>query len=114
MPSPTVPEVVAWRTRLLPGSEQAYSQLHSRIPDAVADGLRSAGVVDWRIWRDGLTLFHVIQTRDGREAMGERMAALGPIDPEWDALIATMVDASEGSSALLPLVWGIDGESQFS
>lgn len=110
----TAHEIVGWRTRLLPGSEEAYMRTHSRIPDAVAEALRAAGVVDWRIWRDGLTLFHVIETRDGRDAMGERMAAIGPIDPDWDELIATMVDQAEDSGALLPLVWGMDDGGQFS
>jgi L-rhamnose mutarotase len=106
------PETIAWRTRLTPGSEEAYSRIHARVPDAIADALRQAGVIEWRIWRDGTTLLHVITTRDGRDAMGERMDALGPIDPTWDALIATMIDAAEESRALLPLVWGMDASGQ--
>jgi L-rhamnose mutarotase len=111
---PTPNQTVGWRTRLLPGAEEAYTRVHSRLPEAVASALRSAGVVEWRIWRDGETLFHVIETTHGREEMARRMAELGPIDPEWDALISTLVDPSEESSALLPLVWGMDGATQFS
>jgi L-rhamnose mutarotase len=107
-------ETVGWRTRILPGFEDEYTRIHARIPDAVATALRSAGVVDWRIWRDGRTLFHVIETTHGRDEMGRRMALLGPIDPEWDALIATMLDSSEEAGALLPLVWGMDAAGQFS
>jgi L-rhamnose mutarotase len=108
------PETIAWRTRLVPGAQESYSRIHSRIPEPIAAALRDAGVIEWRIWRDGLTLFHLITTTDGRDAMGRRMDALGPIDPQWDALIATMVDAVDGSSALLPLVWGMDAGHQFS
>jgi L-rhamnose mutarotase len=107
-------EIVGWRTRLRPGAEDEYTRVHSRIPDAVASALRTAGVVQWRIWRDGTTLFHVIETTHGREEMGRRMAELGPIDPDWDALIATMLDPAEDAADLLPLVWGMDGATQFS
>jgi L-rhamnose mutarotase len=107
-------EIVGWRTRILPGFEAEYTRIHSRIPDAVATALRTAGVVEWRIWRDGCTLFHTIETTQGRDEMGRRMAALGPIDPAWDALIATMLDDSDNAGALLPLVWGMDLTDQFS
>ncbi|WP_431279568.1 L-rhamnose mutarotase [Leifsonia poae] len=111
---PTRTEIVGWRTRLLPGAEELYSRVHSRLADPIASALRSAGVVQWRIWRDGQTLFHMIETTRGRDEMGRKMAALGPIDPDWDALIATLIDPSEDASALLPLVWGMDGTTQMS
>jgi L-rhamnose mutarotase len=106
-------ETIGWRTRLRPGTEQEYTRVHRRIPEPVAAALRSAGVVQWRIWRDGLTLFHVIETTDGIDEMGRRMSAIGPVDPDWDELIATMVDAAEGTQAALPLIWGMDGQEQF-
>lgn len=90
-----------------------YTRTHRRIPEPVAAALRAVGVVDWRIWRDGLTLFHVIETTDGQDAMGARMAEFGPIDPAWDALIATMLDASAEAQAAPELVWGMDGGAQF-
>jgi L-rhamnose mutarotase len=113
-PSPSGNEIIGWRTTLLPGQEDAYVRTHAAVPPPLAAALRQAGVVSWRIWRDGLTLFHVIETTDGRDAMGEAMSELGTIDAEWDALIATMLDAAEESSRLLPLVWGMDATSQFS
>jgi L-rhamnose mutarotase len=106
-------ETIGWRTRLLPGTEDEYARVHRRIPEPVAAALRSAGVVQWRIWRDGLTLFHVIETTDGMDEMGRRMSRLGPVDPDWDELIATMVDAAEGTQVALPLIWGMDGQAQF-
>lgn len=106
-------ETVGRRTRLLPGKEEEYDRVHARIPEPVAAALRTAGVVRWRIWRDGLTLFHVIETTQGIEEMSRRMSRIGPVDPAWDELIATMVAADEGSSAALPLVWGMDEHRQF-
>lgn len=107
------PEIVGRRTRLLPGKEQEYDRVHARIPEPVAAALRTAGVVGWRIWRDGLTVFHVIETTHGLAEMGRRMSRIGPIDPAWDELIATLVDQAEESQADLPLVWGMDGRRQF-
>lgn len=105
-------ELIGYRTRLQPGQLERYTATHARIPEVVAEALRRAGVIEWRIWSDGETLFHTIATTRGREAMGAAMAALGPLDPSWDALIATMVDDSPGSSAVLPLVWRMDATSQ--
>jgi L-rhamnose mutarotase len=107
-------EIVGWRTTLRPGAEDDYMHAHSRVPDAVADALRAAGVVSWRIWRDGSALYHTIETTGGLAAMGEAMAALGPIDPDWDRLIARLVDDGPNSARLLPLVWGMDRQTQFS
>lgn len=105
-------EIIGWRTRLSSGSEAAYERTHRRIPDPVAQALRSAGVISWRIWRDGTTLFHVIETTHGADAMGARMAEIGPIAPEWDDLIATMVDMDPAASADLSFVWGMDASTQ--
>ena len=106
-------EIVGRRTRLRPGTEEAYTRVHRRIPEPVAAALRSAGVVRWRIWRDGLALFHMIETTHGMEEMGRRMSLLGAVDPDWDDLIATLVDPAEGTQADLPLVWGMDEQQQF-
>lgn len=94
-----------YRTRLRPGSRTDYVRIHAAIPAAVSTALHRSGLVSWRIWIDDDTLFHTIETRDGREAMIARMTALGPIDPAWDALIDTLVDPSPESSAVLQLVW---------
>jgi L-rhamnose mutarotase len=112
-PQPAPHEIVGRRTRLRPGTEEAYTRVHRRIPEPVAAALRAAGVVRWQIWRDGLTLFHQIETVHGIEEMGRRMSLLGPVDPAWDELIATMVDSAEDSQAQLPLVWGMDEQQQF-
>ncbi|MFC1433956.1 L-rhamnose mutarotase [Streptacidiphilus sp. N1-3] len=113
-PLPVPHETVGRRTRLRPGTEEEYSHVHRRIPDPVAAALRSAGVVQWRIWRDGLSLFHLIETTHGIAEMGRRMSLLGAVDPDWDELIATLVDPAEETQADLPLVWGMDQQRQFS
>lgn len=97
--------IEGYRTRLRAGAAAEYARVHARIPDALHDALTECGLVRWRIWIDGETLFHVIETRDGRERMVERMRALPPVDPEWDAVIAALVDDAAGSSTPLPPVW---------
>jgi len=105
-------EIVAHRTRLRPGAAERYAQVHSRIPDAVAAALRECGVVSWRIWRDGDVLFHTIETTTGFDAMLSGMRRRGPIDPDWDALIDSLVDDSRDSSAVLDHVWTMDTAGQ--
>jgi L-rhamnose mutarotase len=103
---------VAWSTRLVAGREEDYTRLHREIPEKVADALRAAGVVDWRIWRDGSVLFHAVETRDGHERMLRRMAEFGPIDEEWDAEIATMIQSQDEAPRTLPLVWHLSATGQ--
>lgn len=101
-----------YRTRLHVGAELEYDRVHSRIPEAVAAALQDAGVLSWRIWRDGNVLFHAIETRDGRQAMVEAMQARGPIDSDWDTLIGSLVDDSPSASTELPLVWELTQSGQ--
>lgn len=100
-----------YRTRLRPGQAEHYRRVHASIPEPVAAALRASGLVSWRIWIDGETLFHAIETTDGRAAMLRRMAAMGALDPEWDALIATLVDDAPEASQPLPLVWELSEEA---
>jgi L-rhamnose mutarotase len=97
--------IEGYRTRLRAGAAAEYARVHASIPPELHAALTACGLVRWRIWIDGATLFHVIETRDGRERMVEQMSARPPIDSEWDAVIAGLVDDSPRSSAPLPLVW---------
>lgn len=98
-------ELILHRTTLKPGAADAYRELHSRIPKAFADALREAGVLQWSIWRDGNQLIHVIETRDGLDEMERRIASLGPIDPDWDALIAPLGEHGPESWSRLEPIW---------
>ncbi|QKW17739.1 L-rhamnose mutarotase [Kitasatospora sp. NA04385] len=106
--------VTGRRTRLRPGLEARYETVHARIPEPVFEALRACGVVSWRIWRDGRSLFHCIETERGYDAMVERIVALGPIDPEWDATIAALLEQDEEADALLPAVWTMDRTRQYA
>ena len=93
------------RTRLRPGAGAEYRSVHATIPEPLAAALEACGLVSWRIWIDGETLFHAIETTGGVADMVRQMTERGPVDPAWDARIATLVDDSPASAADLDLVW---------
>lgn len=99
------PVVEGFRTRLRPSAAAEYRRVHASIPEQLAAALAECGLVSWRIWIDGETLFHAIETRDGRDAMVERMSRRPPVDPAWDALIDTLVDPDPAAAAPLDAVW---------
>ena len=57
-------ETIALHTVLKPGKETDYDRIHAAIPPELDAALRAAGVHQWRIWRDGRDLFHVVECDD--------------------------------------------------
>ena len=97
---------VALHTRLKPGKERDYEGVHAVIPAELDIALRDAGVSSWRIWRDGLDLFHVVEVEDYaamRHALRDH-----PANMPWQARMAELLDVEDdysGTDAGLPLVW---------
>lgn len=97
---------VALHTRLKPGKESAYDRVHAVIPPELDVALRDAGVASWRIWRDGLDLFHVVEVEDYaamRAALREH-----PANVRWQARMAELLDVEDdysGTDTGLDLVW---------
>jgi L-rhamnose mutarotase len=100
------------RTMLRHGHEAAYEAVHASVPQVVVDALRGAGVLRWTIWRDGLALFHAIDTVAGYPALLEALGRVGPIDPAWDAVIADLLEHASGADVVLPPVWTMDRATQ--
>jgi L-rhamnose mutarotase len=97
---------VALHTRLKPGKETEYEHVHKAIPAELDIALRDAGVTEWRIWRDGLDLFHVIEVDD----YAAMRAALRdhPANVPWQARMAQLLDVEDdysGTDTGLALVW---------
>lgn len=107
-------ELSVQRTTLRPGAVDDYRVAHRRIPEVVESALRDAGVQRWSIWRDGERLVHVVESADGFAAVARRVAALGPLDPDWDSLIASLVDDAPESTVGLEPIWSLDGRGQTS
>ncbi|MFU8855007.1 FCD domain-containing protein [Micromonospora sp. SL1-18] len=53
-------ERIALHTRLKPGKEAEYDNVHAVIPPELDIALRAAGVHSWRIWRDAQDLLHLV------------------------------------------------------
>ncbi|MEV0575198.1 L-rhamnose mutarotase [Streptomyces sp. NBC_01463] len=113
-PSEARIHVTGRRTRVRPGMEIRYATVHAEIPSAVCDALASCGVARWQIWRDGRDLFHLIETTDRYEVMVERMLRIGPVDPDWDAIISELLEDGTDADEILPLVWTMTGTAQFA
>lgn len=85
-------QYVGLRTRLKPGSEQAYIEAHDNIWPEVRDNLRRVGVRRYLIFQDGLDLFHAIECSDWDAAVQE--LAEDPVDQRWQAAMAELTQTS--------------------
>jgi L-rhamnose mutarotase len=101
----------ALHTRLREGAEDAYDKLHARVPHDLAVALRDAGVRDWRIWRDGLDVFHLVDVEDYR-AMRAFLRD-HPANIAWQADVTRLQslpdDYSGADDGLLP-VWSLSAQ----
>ena len=79
---------VALHTVLNEGCEETYERLHAHIPDDVAAALAEHGVRDWRIWRDGRHVFHLVEV-DDYAAMRAGLRDL-PANVAWQATVGPL------------------------
>jgi L-rhamnose mutarotase len=101
----------ALHTRLKDGAEEAYDALHARVPDDLAVALRDAGVRDWRIWRHGRDVFHLVDV-DDYAAMRAHLRA-HPANLAWQARVTplqSLPDDYSGADDGLPFVWSLAGQ----
>lgn len=97
---------VALHTRLKPGREEEYEQVHAVIPRDLEVALRDAGVSSWAIFRDGLDLFHVLEVED-YQAMRHALRD-HPANIPWQARMSELLaveDDYSGNDSGLKLVW---------
>ncbi|NUP62002.1 MAG: L-rhamnose mutarotase [Nonomuraea sp.] len=90
-------ERLALHTRLKPGCEETYDREHARIPADLESAMRAHGVRSWRIFRDGLDLFHVVEVED----YAALQAALkdDPADQAWQRQMNRLLDGDFDKSA---------------
>ncbi len=101
-------ETIALHTVLKPGKETEYDRIHAAIPAELDAALRAAGVHQWRIWRDGRDLFHLVECDDYRAMR----AALRdhPANIPWQAQMAELLEVADdysGRDSGLGLVWSL-------
>lgn len=99
---------VAFRTRLKAGCEQEYDRVHAVIPDDLDGALRESGVRSWKIWRDGLDLFHVVEVED--YAQMRAFLEHHPANIPWQERINTLLDVADdysSESVTIPQIWSL-------
>lgn len=99
-------ETIALHTRLRPGAAADYAHAHANIPPELVAALRSAGVSNWRIWRSGEDLFHLVEVED-YQAMRHALAD-DPVNVAWQERMAALLaveDDYSGNDRGVPMVW---------
>jgi L-rhamnose mutarotase len=97
---------IALHTVLKAGREPDYDAVHAVIPPTLAAKLRAAGVRDWRIWRDGRHVFHLVSVGD-YSAMREALRD-DPDNLAWQATVAPFFDQAdsyEGTDSGIRQLW---------
>jgi L-rhamnose mutarotase len=101
-------EFVVLHTILKEGRGGDYDEIHQVIPGEVAHALRENGVRDWRIWRDGRHVFHVVEVAD-YAAMRAGMAEL-PANVAWQSRVAPLFEKSDDygpTGPVVQLLWSL-------
>lgn len=94
--------IVALHSRLVPGSEEGYDRDHARIPDDLRATFDRLGIREWRIWRSGLDVFHLVDCDDYAAAMAGFDG--DPANDRWQEVIDGYVDhfVDQGLGTPLP------------
>jgi L-rhamnose mutarotase len=103
--------VFALHTVLKSGREPEYVAVHETIPAGVAAALRTHGVHDWRIWRDGRHVFHLVDV-DDYAAMREGLRDL-PDNVAWQETVGPMFDVPDsyaGGDDGIAFLWSLAGQ----
>ncbi|MHA7154706.1 L-rhamnose mutarotase [Arthrobacter sp. TMN-50] len=101
-------ETIAVHTRLKPGKEAEYDRIHRQIPAELDEAMRQIGVHNWRIWRSGRELFHLIEVDDYSRM--RTFLAEHPANLPWQAQMSELLeieDSYSGDDRGIPLVWGL-------
>jgi L-rhamnose mutarotase len=106
-----MPEI-ALHTRLRPDSVAEYESVHRSIPADLLAALHAAGVRNWRIWRDGTHLFHLVDVED--YAGMRHVLRDHPANVAWQARMRPLHETPDdysGADNGLPLLWSLTGQA---
>jgi L-rhamnose mutarotase len=101
-----MPETIVLHTRLKAGAAEAYADAHDAIPAELVAALKGAGVVNWRIWRSGRELIHLVEVEDYKRM--RRELAQHRANVPWQARMAELLEVQDdysGQDSGIPLVW---------
>jgi L-rhamnose mutarotase len=103
--------MIALHTVLESGRENDYDAVHRSIPAGVVAALIESGVSDWRIWRDGRHVFHLVDVRDYR-AMRATLRD-HPANVAWQEQISPLFEVADdyaGEDDGMPFLWSLRGQ----
>ena len=80
---------IALHSRLAEGSETAYDTEHATVWPELITAMQRAGIADWRIWRSGRDLFHLVDCDDFDAAL--KQLANDPDDQRWQRHMSRFV-----------------------
>jgi L-rhamnose mutarotase len=100
-------DTIALYTRLHPGQEEAYEEFHRLVPDAIVEDLCARGVHEWRIWRRGLDLFHLVIAEDYELFVNTPVT--NEVAAGWGALMSEFLALNNdfGASNRMTQVWAL-------
>ena len=97
---------IALHTRIKPGCETGYDAAHASLAPRLNAAMAKAGVRNWRIWRSGRELFHLIEVDD--YARMRRQLAQDPHNLAWQEEINQYLEVQDdysGDDRGLGQVW---------
>ena len=100
--------LVALHSVLRAGREADSDAAHAQNPGALIEAHRRVGIHDWRIWRSGRIVFHLVECDDFPAAV--RGLEHDPANKRWQAFIGDFIDhfeATQSGELPLPLVWSM-------
>ncbi|MEO8907204.1 MAG: L-rhamnose mutarotase [Microbacteriaceae bacterium] len=104
-------DTVALHTRLAQGREADYERIHAVVPPELDTALRQAGVHNWRIWRSGQDLFHLVECDD--YAAMRAFLRDHPANLPWQARMGELLEVTDdysGDDHGIGLVWALPTE----
>jgi L-rhamnose mutarotase len=100
----------AWVLEVRPGYEEEYVRRHREIWPEMVEALREAGIINYSIFRHGLTLFGYFETDDIEET--QKYLADSETNQRWsewmDPIMKVEIDPTTDFPYLLPLQWHMD------
>jgi L-rhamnose mutarotase len=103
-------DVIALYTRLHPGKEREYEDFHREVPAEIAEDLIARGVHDWRIWRRGQDLFHLVIAED-YERFRQSKATNSTADG-WGEVMTPFLELNNelGDANTMTAVWSLQDQ----
>ena len=84
-------EKYAWTARIKEGKEAEYIKRHDEIWPELVAGLKDAGICNYTIWKDGLTLFGYYECEKGVDFAAKTQAE-SPVVDRWNVYMKDVLD----------------------